>query len=130
MRTPELQPIEAIKTKLANEERQRIRRGILSQLILARQNRHFHGTYGVSDNNRHAGFLPAFQDLSSGSWIISQFADGRPAPMHLLDGLPQEWICRRDQSGRALSTREGIVAGFVRDGIFYTREAAVQAAAH
>jgi len=130
MRTLEQQLIKALDTGLPSEERQRTHRGILSQQILARQNHYFRDTPGVSKNNRQAGFLPAFQDLNSGRWSISRFADGRPAPMHLLDGLPHEWVSRRDPSGRPLATRPGIIAGFVRDGIFYTREAAARAITH
>jgi hypothetical protein len=111
-------------------ERERKMRGILSRQVLARQNRAFAKSAGVSENNRSAGFVPAYLDVASGVSVISRFADGRPAPVHLLDGIPEEWVATRDTAGRVASVRRGIVAGFVRDGRFYTREEAALAASH
>jgi hypothetical protein len=44
--------------------------------------------------------------------------------MHILDGVPNEWVTERDGSGRIAAVKSSIVAGFVRNGIFYTREEA------
>jgi hypothetical protein len=44
--------------------------------------------------------------------------------MHLIDGLPREWVCARDAVGRPAALKATVVAGFVRDGLFYTREQA------
>lgn len=96
----------------------------LSTQVLRRQNLAFKGTGGVSAGNRSQGFAPAFLDTETGSVYLARFADGRPAPMHLLDGLPRELIVSRDAAGRCLAVKRSLVAGFVQAGRFYTREQA------
>ena len=85
------------------------------------------GTGGVSQENRHLGFVPAFMDTRTGTVYGSSFADGRPAPFHLLDGLPDEVVVARDRHGRPSHVVGTVIAGFSLNGRFYTRE---QAAAH
>ena len=94
---------------------------------LRQQNRVFRGTGGVSQENREGGFVPAFSDTSTGDVYLSRFADGRVAPMHLLDGLPAAVVVQRSVSGRVMSVKETLQAGFVRAGKFYTREQAAAA---
>ena len=53
---------------------------------LARENRQFRHTAGVSEGCRSRHFVPAFYDAATGRSYPSRFADGRPAPLHLLDG--------------------------------------------
>ena len=98
--------------------------GILTTQVLRRQNLAFKGTGGVSASNRSQGFAPAFLDTETGSVYLARFADGRPAPMHLLDGLPRELIVSSDAAGRCLAVKRSLVAGFVQAGRFYTREQA------
>jgi hypothetical protein len=98
--------------------------GILTTQVLRRQNLAFKGTGGVSAGNRSQGFAPAFLDTETGSVYLARFADGRPAPMHLLDGLPRELIVSRDAAGHCLAVKRSLVAGFVQAGRFYTREQA------
>ena len=93
---------------------------------LENQNELFAGTGGVSQNNRAAGFLPAYKDLATGVAVISCFADGRPAPVHVLEGLPDVWVAARDARGQVHSALATVVAGFIRDGVFYTREDAAR----
>jgi hypothetical protein len=59
---------------------------------------------------------------------LSRFADGRPAPMHLLEGLPDLWVVERDTQGRVSALKDTVIAGFIRGGLFYTREQAAAAA--
>jgi hypothetical protein len=61
---------------------------------------------------------------------ISRFADGKPAPLHLLDGLPNKWVAQRDRQGQVTRLIPGIQAGFVRGGRFYARVQAARAIAH
>jgi hypothetical protein len=82
------------------------------------------GTGGVSCENRTLGFRPAFRDTETGETYPSRFADGRPAPFHLLDGLPEHLVLARDRYGRDSRVIGTIIAGFLRDGIFYTRSEA------
>ncbi len=79
------------------------------------------GTGGVSAENRVLGFRPAFRDAATGETYPSTFADGRPAPFHILDGLPEPVVLARDRYGRISRVLGSIIAGFLRDGIFYTR---------
>jgi len=99
----------------------------LSPTELRRQNRHFANTGGVSQLSTGRGFLPAFLDQATGISYLARYPDGRPAPMHLLEGLPEELIQRRGHSGRVHSLKASVVAGFVRRGRFFTREQAARA---
>jgi len=100
---------------------------VLNQQVLKDQNRQFRGTGGVSQKNRSSGFSPAFQDTKTGSIHLSRFANGRVAPMHILDGLPEKLITKCTASGHVTETVESIVAGFVCEECFYTREQAAKA---
>jgi hypothetical protein len=91
---------------------------------LRTQNNEFTGSGGVSANNRHAGFVPGYRNCLTGETRISRFADGTPAPVHVLEGLPGEWVDKRDDQGRVLCTVAGVIAGFLRQGRFYTRDQA------
>jgi hypothetical protein len=103
---------------------------LLTTDTLRKQNLAFVGTGGVSEENHASGFRPAFYDLATGRAALARFADGRPAPMHLLDGLPDAWVAERDASGRITAIKETVIAGFIRDGFFYTREQAAAATLH
>ena len=96
---------------------------------LARANESYRGSGGRSEENRDYGFRPAFFDYASQKLYLSRFVDGNPAPMHLLDGLPDEVVVDRTPSGRVLRIRASLVAGFERKGMFYTRKAAARAVA-
>ena len=94
------------------------------QLDLKRENAIFAGTGGVSQHACKARFLPAFKDVDSGRVELARKPDGRCATSHIISGLPPEWARERDDDGRISAIRAGIVAGFVRDDVFYTREEA------
>ena len=87
----------------------------------------FMPTGGVSAGNRCLGFRPAFKDTSSGKVYLSCFADGRPAPVHVLDGLPERLMRAQNASNNVM--KHMVIAGFVLDDTFYTREEAAQAVA-
>lgn len=91
---------------------------------LIEENQQFAGTGGVSEGNSQARFAPAFQDAGTGKIEISRFQDGRPAPCHMLDGLPEEWIVERDLKGRTVKIKSTVISGFVRLGQFFTRQEA------
>ena len=94
----------------------------LNAAVLKRHNEEFAGTGGRSQENRPWGFRPAFMDEMTQVVYRSCFADGTSAPVHLLDGLPDEVVLSRDAGGRVVAAKASIVAGFVRDGHFYSRE--------
>ena len=104
-------------------------RPLLSEAVLRAQNGAFRGTGGVSAKNRCCSFVPAFLDTDTGAVYQARYADGRPAPMHLLDGLPEEVIVMRTVAGRVAAVKSSIIVGFLRDDRFYTREQAAAAVA-
>jgi hypothetical protein len=88
------------------------------------ENRAFCGTGGISQNNATRGFVPAFCDRTTGQVYRSCFANGCPAPIHVLDGMPDELVLARNAQGRAVALHPCVIAGFIRDQCFYTREQA------
>lgn len=71
-----------------------------------------------------------FLDTQTGAVYRACFADGRPAPMHLLDGLPPAVVATRDTTGRVLALKSSVQAGFLCEERFYTREQAAVALRH
>lgn len=102
---------------------------MMSTQQLQLENHRFEGTGGVSAENRSEGFRPAFYDTLTRQIYPSRFGDGRPAPFHLLDGLPDELVVERSESGRIVSVRATVISGFVRGGCFFNREEAAAAVA-
>jgi len=87
----------------------------------------YRGTGGVSAENQGFGFRPAFKDTATGIVYPATFADGRPAPYHVLDGMPEELVLARDRRGSVARVVGTVIAGFLRDEIFFTREEAAAA---
>jgi len=96
----------------------------MTELKLQLENGRYCGTGGVSSNSRGAGFHPAFMDVGTRDVYPSCFADGRVAPFHILDGLPEELVLGRSASGRVAAIKPSVISGFVRAGVFYTRDEA------
>jgi hypothetical protein len=76
---------------------------------------------------RPFGFQPAFLDWRTMRIYPSRHFDGRLAPYHLLEGLPDEVIADRLPSGRVAAAKSSLVTGYERDGFFYTRREAARA---
>jgi hypothetical protein len=93
---------------------------------LKKENLAYGDTAGVSAGNRAAGFIPAFCDTATGRVEPSRLADGSLAPVHLLSGLPGEWVVVRGEDNRVLAVKETVIAGFLREGVFYTRAEAAR----
>ena len=98
----------------------------LTQITLRRESAPYAGTCGDSGTACRNRFQPAFRD-ADGRVELARLADGRPAPMHLIATLPAVWANLFDASGNIIQLKAGIVAGFVRDDRFYTREEAAAA---
>ncbi len=94
---------------------------------LRQENLQFSGTTGVSANNRGLGFVPAFMDTETGNIYLSCFANGMPAPIHVLAGLPDDLTEAHGKSAAALCIKSSVIAGFVREETFYSREQAARA---
>ena len=96
----------------------------LSHAVLERENNRYLGSGARSQENHSHGFRPAFMDAETGVVYVSCFSDGRPAPFHLLDGLPDEVVLTRNPSGRVESVKPSVVSGFVLERRFFTRDEA------
>ncbi|WP_461480490.1 sigma-54-dependent Fis family transcriptional regulator [Porticoccus sp.] len=105
------------------------KRGALTLEGLQEENDFYRGKGGISEENRAYGFKPAFYDMESGTVYDSKFANGHEAPMHVLDGLPNDVVASRLSDGKVTAVRPGIISGFVQRGHFYTREQAALATA-
>jgi len=101
----------------------------MTALRLRHESIFYLGTGGRSQENSGLGFRAAFLDVDTMTVYPSCFRDGRPAPMHLLDGLPDDVVVERAASGRVLAAKDTLISGFERNGFFYTRSAAARAAA-
>jgi len=95
---------------------------------LSVENVQFARTCGLSANNAHQDFVPAFRHEETGEVALARFADGRVAPMHLIINLPEEWATARNARGQISAVQECVIAGFVHDGQFFTRAEAAAAA--
>ncbi|HXZ49887.1 MAG TPA: hypothetical protein VEG27_12745 [Usitatibacter sp.] len=102
---------------------------VMSKQRLEEENDLHVGTGGRSQENADVGFRPAFFDYASQKLYFSRFIDGRLAPVHMLDGLPEEVVVDRAPDGRVIRARASLVSGFERNGYFYTRKAAARAVA-
>lgn len=70
------------------------------------------------------GLVPAFLDSTTGTIYLSRRADGSLAMIHLIEGLPDELIAKRNEAGKPMGIKPSIIAGFVSEGKFYTRDEA------
>ncbi len=102
---------------------------LMSPTLIAAENVQHAETGGRSPGSARLGFRPAFLDFETQKVYPSRFADGRLAPFHLLDGLPDEVVVDRLPSGRVVAAKASLISGFLRNGFFYTRTAAARAAA-
>lgn len=75
---------------------------------------------GQIERIRESGYLPAFYDHYTMTAELSRFTDGMPAPVHLLDGLPDDWVAKRSTTGKILALKESVTAGYLYKGFFYT----------
>jgi hypothetical protein len=88
------------------------------------QNIVWRGTGALSAENRGHGFIPAFLDAERGEVHPSCYACGGLATIHILDGLPKHLVLANEASGRVSEVKNSVIAGFMREGKFYTREEA------
>ena len=66
------------------------------------------------------GFMPAFKNLKDQTIHLSVDQNGELSVMHLFDGLPDSWIKEKDDQGIALTLKNEVIAGFMRNAKFYT----------
>ena len=98
----------------------------VTQKDISHESMIYRGSGGVSAENRAYGFRPAFFDRDSGRVYLACDAGGTPSAVHCFDGLPDDLVMLRDESGRPTEVKSSVTAGFVREGCFFTREQAAQ----
>ena len=89
---------------------------------LRQENLAFVGTQGVSPGQHCGKFSAGFVDRATGRIELARFVNGDPAPMHLIAGLPADWAEERDVDGEICRVKKSVEAGFIKDGVFYTRQ--------
>jgi hypothetical protein len=99
---------------------------LLTDETLKQDSLQYSDTAGISENNRNLGFIPAFMDTATGNVYPSRFANGMPAPIHVLAGLPDNLIEIHGKSGAPIAIKGSVIPGFVHKDVFYTREEAAQ----
>jgi hypothetical protein len=80
----------------------------------------------TSEENQALGFTPGFRDEETGAVYISCWSDGTPGSLSTLStACPIISILARGPSvAESPPSRPASIAGFVRWGLFYTREQA------
>ena len=73
------------------------------------------------------GFRPAFYDFATCTLHASRHSDGRPAGYHNFDSLPDELVVVRTDCGRVVAVKSSLMAGFERNGYFFTHASAIRA---
>ncbi|MBK5939950.1 hypothetical protein CCR96_12005 [Halochromatium roseum] len=124
------QALSSTAASTCGNDRERRMQGALTELTLRHENEIYAETRGISQSNRSLGWRPGYLNLATGEIELSRFGDGRLAPIHVLDGLPEAWVQRRDADGHVIAAEPEVVSGFIRAGQFYTRDQAARAAAH
>lgn len=99
----------------------------LSYETLTFESDRYRGSGGISGEARGLGFAPAFRHRLTGELFPARDDQGRPAAVHLLGGIPECYVTRRDtRTGAVLAVCADIEAGFVRGDCFYTRDEATR----
>lgn len=93
------------------------------QSRLDSENIQYANSGGVSQNNAAENFVPAFKNANTGEIALSKYFNGKPAPLHLIDGLPDSWLIK---DGKQKDLQEFIISGFVRFGRFFDRQEAAE----
>ena len=92
----------------------------MSQSQLAEQRGVYDKLGGSVFRDASFGFMPAFMDLKNREIHLSAYADGMPSVIHIFDGLPGHWVEEWDDQGKAVALKSTVIAGFMRNGSFYT----------
>jgi hypothetical protein len=80
----------------------------------------YHQLGGSVFNDASFGFMPAFMDVDTSETHLSSLENGEPTAIHILDGLPRKWVSEWDDQGKPMALQSGVIAGFMRAGVFYT----------
>lgn len=79
------------------------------------------GQMSIPALKRFSAILPAFRNTTTGETHLSCDGDGVPAPVHMIENLPRNWLkCNVDQTRCIL--RENVEKGYVVLGHFFNQE--------
>jgi hypothetical protein len=92
----------------------------MSQTPQARPADVYNHSRGAVFSDASFGFMPAFMDIHNLEVHLSAYKDGNPAVVHILEGLPASWVSEWGHDGQAVALKTGVIAGFMRNGRFYT----------
>ena len=78
-----------------------------------------------------AGLFPGLAEccMFEGFTLLEAAAGHNPefsAPAHLISSLPRDWAAEMATDSAIVRLRKGITVGFVKDGVFLTREQAAE----
>ena len=94
----------------------------MNNLTVEMENSLYAGSRGVQSCTGIDDLTPAFLNTEDGKVEISRLRDGRPAAIHLIEWLPLEWADVIEMDGAIRELRPGIISGYVKNGLFITRE--------
>jgi hypothetical protein len=125
--TPKLKPKEAVAEDF--EGKGIVEGGTKDELTFGDLNKEvakYRGTGGISTEAKANKFKPAFKDQETGKIYPSTTESGKPAGVHLLEGLPEDVVTTRHEDGEIDGVKDSIISGFIKDGKFFTRDEAVK----
>ena len=91
------------------------------------------------DNGTHKGvagsttqpppdFVPAYYDSETETVYLSRYSNGKQAPVHVLDTIPEELLQqnREHEAAHQSEPSPRLIVGFVHNNRFYTRAQAIE----
>ncbi len=75
----------------------------------------------VDHESNEIALLPAFMNSEDGEIELARMRNGQPALEHLIEWLPIEWADVIEMDGAIRELRPGIIAGYVKNGLFISK---------
>jgi len=95
---------------------------LISSTALEKQESTYRKISGMNMSDLCVGFIPAFRDIETQETHLSMTQEGCISPIHLIEGLPLDWVTEWDVAGHAKTLKRSVIAGFFRGDEFYTLE--------
>ena len=95
---------------------------LISSTALEKQESTYRKISGMNMSDLCVGFIPAFRDMDTHETHLSVTQEGNISPIHLIEGLPLEWVTEWDIAGHAKTLKRSVIAGFFRGDQFFTLE--------
>lgn len=84
-----------------------------------------HSTREVNSNSCQFYFIPAFYDALSHTVFLSCYKSGQLAPIHVLEGIPDNIIKNRTLTNNRGESKNSLIIGFIFKNKFLTRKQAI-----